>query len=107
VDLADLTRGMGKNTLSESEPDFFIAKPGLSMSFTRAVPKRQFSGRKKMFFRSAWLDPCNPRKKGSFHFIVQGERDKTIFHNHTAQTSICAAEAPLSFHQVIGENTTH
>ena len=105
MDLADLTRGMGKNNLSE--PDFFYCKAGLVNEFHKGSAKKTIFSSQKMFFRSAWLDPCNPRKKGSFHFIVQGERDKTIFHNHTAQTSICAAEAPLSFHQVIGENTTY
>jgi hypothetical protein len=40
------------------------------MSFTNAVPKKHFFRlRKNIFFRSA-------RKKGSFHFIVQGRMQK-------------------------------
>ena len=43
------------------------------MSFTKAVPKKHvFRLRKNIFFRSA-------RKKGSFHFIVQGGMQKNNF----------------------------
>jgi hypothetical protein len=43
------------------------------MSFTNAVPKKHFFRlRKNFFFRSA-------RKKGSFHFIVQGRMQKNNF----------------------------
>ena len=40
----------------------FFAKPGLSLSFTRAVPKKTtFEVAKNCFFRSARLDPFNTK----------------------------------------------
>ena len=48
-----------------------------SQSHKGSAKKNNFSGREKLFFRSAWLDPCN--QKGSFRIIPDGKCETTIF----------------------------
>jgi len=49
----------------------------ISESHKGSAKKNNFSGREKLFFRSAWLDPCN--QKGSFRIIPDGKCETTIF----------------------------